>query len=790
MSEWNAVDLHMHTVSGITRRKQHDNVVFSYLAFANAISSHKLKLIAPTNHNIIDFSNYLLIRYLSSKIESNALMGVELDTNLKNGKHVHIVCVFKSEDALLNYKTAKRLNESTNDKLRNEEVYYSAGEVVELVGQTDLIIIPHGSKSRGFLESSDKEQTDEVIKKVKEGFIRIFDQPSDWKLEKVKTHLETLDEEDLDLFGGSLFTDVRNWNMYDDVYKNFFMNAEPSFRGLLHSTTNPCKRFKLGSEILKNQNFISRIEIISSNQSLIKSCSLELSSGYNCIIGKSGSGKSLLLHLISKALGLYAPGNHEYDRFASACEVNLYNESGQLLNNQNINIARGVNLYIQIIRAISSRENSDYYSVVKLIDENFVGRAKFSRFKVDYENKLRTYVSYVDDYINKKNLFRETINDFKTKVDKAASLKNVKSFSLSLEKHDIVQTYSLTNEETIKSLIELIPDFSNQISFYKGKAKEDISLLLDGLSAYLNYALADVKENNALYALKCKKNDIINDAVRTINESISSQALEKSKIEQELPVIRQNIRSILKELFILKKTIDSFDLRIKEDDYNSTTVIGDTGIVVEETIDRSVFGQCNEKENDLFNTYGFKTFLDSTKTYNLFYFKDSKKLINAYIKVGLFNRSIYSFSTNLNPSVKIMIDGEDVKELNPGSISKKYIELYFSKQLNSNNSVLLFDQIENDVDKSFINVVIRKLLEDSKGRIQLIVVTHDPIVAVNADPNKYILASKDNYVIEYRDFVIESNTKDELETIANVVDGSKRVIKNRYEIYKGESNED
>ena len=185
-----------------------------------------------------------------------------------------------------------------------------------------------------------------------------------------------------------------------------------------------------------------------------------------------------------------------------------------------------------------------------------------------------------------------------------------------------------------------------------------------------------------------------------------------------------------------------------------------------------------------------KSSLDSTKIHNIFSFRGSKQLINAYIKAGLFSRNMYSFSSNLSPSVKIMIDGEDVKELNPGSISKKYIELYFSKQLNSNNSVLLFDQIENDVDKSFINAVIRKLLEDSKGRIQLIVVTHDPIVAVNADPNKYILASKDNYVVEYRDFVIESNDKDELETIANVVDGSKRVIKNRYEIYKGESNED
>lgn len=76
-----------------------------------------------------------------------------------------------------------------------------------------------------------------------------------------------------------------------------------------------------------------------------------------------------------------------------------------------------------------------------------------------------------------------------------------------------------------------------------------------------------------------------------------------------------------------------------------------------------------------------------------------------------------------------------------------------------------------------------------KQKVQVIIVTHDPIVAVNADPVNYIEATKNsNGVISYRSFVPESYDKDELTTIAKNVDGSKNVIKERYEIYRGDRN--
>ena len=191
----------------------------------------------------------------------------------------------------------------------------------------------------------------------------------------------------------------------------------------------------------------------------------------------------------------------------------------------------------------------------------------------------------------------------------------------------------------------------------------------------------------------------------------------------------------------------------------------------------------------MFNTYGKKGELNQNNNYNLKDKSQVRNLLDTYIKKGVISSQRDALSEKLDVVVEVLFDGQDVKKLNPGSIAKKYIELYFDEQVNSGDkNVVLFDQIENDVDKDFINNVIRNLIEDTKGKVQVIIVTHDPIVAVNADPNNYIESKKNGDIIEYRNFVAESSLADELETIACTVDGSKDVIRGRYEIYEGDKN--
>ena len=229
------------------------------------------------------------------------------------------------------------------------------------------------------------------------------------------------------------------------------------------------------------------------------------------------------------------------------------------------------------------------------------------------------------------------------------------------------------------------------------------------------------------------------------------------------------------------------DLSINKEKINSEKEINKNVIVIE-SLPNEILTNVNERENELFNTNRKKTKLEKYKSYNLTIKKDAKELIDKYIEMGIIKPDKDALSEELKLNIQIKFDGQDIKTMNPGNIAKKYIELYFEEQIkNGKNNVVIFDQIENDVDKEFINEVIKKLIGETKGHVQLIVVTHDPIVAVNADPNNYIESIKDEKNrFKYRNFVAESYENDELKTIACNVDGSKDVIKGRYEIYEGE----
>ena len=272
----------------------------------------------------------------------------------------------------------------------------------------------------------------------------------------------------------------------------------------------------------------------------------------------------------------------------------------------------------------------------------------------------------------------------------------------------------------------------------------------------------------------------------------SRQASEKTEIFQKLPNYRKKIIELIKKIYINKLLISNFDFSINNEEINSTNIISkDKTIKVIEYFDDDYFKSVNIKNNSIFKTRG-KMGLLSDSFYDLTNKDEALDMIKKYLQVELVSKEGIIFEDDFKPNVKVLFDEQDVVNLNPGDISKKYISLYFRERLLENdNKVILFDQIENDVDKPFINDTIKDLIEETKGNVQLIVVTHDPIVAVNADPNNYILSVKDEeQKIHYRNFKIESTINDEIKTISDVVDGSKNVIKRRYEIYKGESLDD
>lgn len=784
MNEWNAIDLHMHTVSGITRDTTPDDVNFSYELFYNVISKYKMKLMAVTNHNYIDMTNYILMRYLGHLNNTNILLGVELDSSLTTGKEIHIACIF-NDNLIKNYYLSKEIDECVKKKISSKEVVFTNDEIINLLNKYDLFMIPHGAKHRGVFENADFAQIMEALKKIKEGFIRIFDSPSDWKLSRIKSFLSDLDEKNLDDFGGVLFSDNRDWTNYEKKYREFFMNAEPTFKGLIHAATNPTKRFKPKQEIKYNTNYIKKIVLKNKNNlSKINEGEIIFSSNYNCVIGKSGSGKSLLLHLIKKELLNPDIVVQNYS-FAENTNIEIYNEENEQLGFENINVGVGERFFDKIIAAASTKENKDYYSIVELLNSKFQKKKAFESFKNRYNSTIKNYCNYVEKIKTNKNTLTILLNKYNADISKLSKLKNVTAFNLSNNKMSSKIKYSLDDIDRFKDYTKDLNNLEEKLNIYNGIWKKNIKNKLDELEKSLYLVLKEMEYEHYSYTVSEKKYNLINDAITKINKRRSTQSADKSKLLISLPNTRLEICKMALDLYIYNCKKDSINLSIKEGEYNLDTYLS-SNITIKETINKEIFLKVDERDNMIFKTHGKKAYLKN-KIYNLFLHSNAKELIDKYVELDILDSKKDAIVDTLDVNIDILFDGKNIKELNPGSIAKKYIELYFSEKVNSGiYNVVLFDQIENDVDKEFINNVIRELIEQTKGNVQLIVVTHDPIISVNADPNNYIEALKENEIISYRNFVAESSLRDELNTIACTVDGSKDVIRKRYEIYEGD----
>ena len=134
---------------------------------------------------------------------------------------------------------------------------------------------------------------------------------------------------------------------------------------------------------------------------------------------------------------------------------------------------------------------------------------------------------------------------------------------------------------------------------------------------------------------------------------------------------------------------------------------------------------------------------------------------------------------------------KSVKVINKGTIAKKSIEYYFKNMISKEQpDIILFDQPENDVDKTFISTTLSDFIKQQKVDKQIIITSHEAIIAINSDANMIIQAEvSDDNKIKYTSYDLEYVEEKELvatNRVSKILDGGKENIKLRYQIYGGE----
>jgi wobble nucleotide-excising tRNase len=126
------------------------------------------------------------------------------------------------------------------------------------------------------------------------------------------------------------------------------------------------------------------------------------------------------------------------------------------------------------------------------------------------------------------------------------------------------------------------------------------------------------------------------------------------------------------------------------------------------------------------------------------------------IQIKEFYNFIFSFEY-FSPKYELCLGDKNLSELSPGE--KGLLLLVFYLQLDKNNIPLVIDQPEDNLDNESIFTVLANCIREAKKHRQVILVTHNPNLAVGADAEQIVyvnLNKSKNYQFSYDSGSIEN----------------------------------
>lgn len=447
-----------------------------------------------------------------------------------------------------------------------------------------------------------------------------------------------------------------------------------------------------------------------------------------------------------------------------------------------------------------SKKNTEKDSLSKRIEENQDKKVTltqeiqeldnlFEDFK-RFKSEIKSFIDTNKEILNKYELSIDSI--FKYTIDLSSMEKKIETKKIEYRK---IKESLLSNEEIEKNYPKKKHEDLNNKSLIIKHA--ELRLEIEKLSGQLSEPFK--KYQDYLEKLKDwenKKKEI--EGGKDIFQSINWYKNELEHISNELPNIITETRNsrIEKSKDILGKILELVEIyyklkksvEIEIEDYKN--ILGDYDINIDVSLKikpnfiptflsyinqskKGSFFQIDEgrnlikkiiSESDLKSPQGFEAFLnniiheleyDSRKGYN-----DEKRYMSDQINNDkLLDFYNYLFSLGyINPSYELKLGEKHLTELSPGEKGSMLIVFYL--MLDKNNIPLIIDQPEENLDNESIYNILVHFIRDSKKRRQVILVTHNPNLAIVGDAEQIIYVTIDKK--EHNTFNYESGAIEHL----------------------------
>ena len=821
MSSWNRIDLHQHTDHDIDCKGKHVNNNYTHIDYYKWLKEEQVKLKAVTCHNNINIASHIKHAIISDLLCITHLVGVEIDYKFEKIEFHAISILSPNVDII---KFADTLNELRIKK--NNNIYFDKEDFCKLHKEIEFIFIPHAIKDKGILEQKigklEKSTIDWVIKSLISGIGEpiLFENTRDYYIytvvEKINKilNLENVDI-DISAYVGDDYKFDNDEQRKEKIRQKikYSINSLPTYRGLEIAIRNAKTRLSIDNQIIQRSKYIKKISL--PNNNIFENSVLELSPGLNVIIGNSGSGKTLLLNEIYyelKKKNLTAAikdnkkdvkDNQYKSKVGNKNFLNIeFDETTTDIDN--VNILEIPNIYSEILK---THENSG-----NKIPEMFGidNTTNYNNILEEYKQLISSYNTLIkNNALHYKN-GEQNLTNIKSAIDFINKNKlDVTNYNLNKIVYDDTTLHSFNNK--IDKIDNYINNKDKIINYFKEIEKllnpEKENDNVKNIISNYNLLLEDLKLEKQI-TIK-KKNiilidKIISEKINNVIDKYTKMLGNKEKtVKDRIQILGQesnkliiNIKSILQNDIEEKGFCLEFPFeKLKEELEKNSNEYARLSL----NITKNELDNVDIIDSKIFNLQNVKTKLKDLKIkkFSMLNNEDIKKVISQLSKSDISFSNLIITGDEIPKNVELFMsetkEWKSIENINKGDIAKKSIEYYFKKLIKENQpNIILIDQPENDVDKTFISTTLSNFIKEQKTDKQIIVTSHDAIIAINSDVNKIIQANVNNKnKIEYESYDLEYVEEEKLiatNKVSKILDGGKNNIKIRYQIYGGELN--
>ena len=822
--EYSKISVHNHfgdKSSEKTKNDPYNKVIkFNYVEAINKINEaykENFNLLAFTNANVLLVPQYFALKKYASILHINLVPGIEVNViNEAKEKMLHLIILFDLKSNL--FKISEKLEKYQQE---NQEIYIDITQLVDMILGEKVILIPHGIKQTGEERSSadNPEQFKEIIS-MRDAIPIIIEDNKVYHRETLILRLkDVLNKKDLAWMKKTRSVSCADRKSFDNIEAPTYIWGNNTFEDLYFAVLMQGSRIKRKNDIIVKPNYISKIEIeVKNKDAQIEKGTIICSHGLNSIIGKSGSGKTLLLNAIKKKLtgenlSSKISGISEYNEIYKDVNIILYDENNNVIDEASRwKVFEGDNLYNKILQVYSSDKTKIINELHLKVDDE-----KFKKIIIDFSLELTNYIKYQLMLEEKNKDLASLLSNFSSNIKFLGDNSTVENLNISYfidsklenEIKEFVEKIMICKNDLqiINKNISLIKSYSEKYKI--NSILNDIDNIEKAFNANINIYILKYTSLYFKYRLKLEKQKALYEIIKNYNSKLGKKIEEILIKKQENYNLIEKIKLKLTEIFLIRtkcilKPIDINQLKnsisLKKNNF-SKLKIDKVNIKIQYSDLKDIFSNNIGSSNNKVNITTFKSidFVDLGDV------KSLKKFLQIFISEK------YSLPISLNLNYNNYIDCqielknsldefENIETMSAGELSKTYISNMLEQQINNggSNLIVLFDQPDNSLEKKFILEELVNKIDKLRNKFQVFVTTHEPLLVVNADSNNIIKAENDKIAVsshnhikyENLSFIEKANTKKKMvETIASLVDGSYEAVKDRNKIYGGMLNE-